>query len=203
MVEQGQGLFNIKLGRIWSRPERYFNERIMTKGLLNYLRILWNKGIRACGLATLAKVHVDTGMAAASMYKMAKDFKFLMAFRVKLAAKKRETRPGHTGLYGRWSSNNMASKSQTAGEILSEDFYTVSYGTVSKAVLKFKMEIKILQWWLHEGGNWSGGQHWNAMKAGKAAFEKAIHANWDAKKLKTEFKSWALKGLVIPHPEDE
>jgi len=201
-----QSLFNIKLGRIWTNPERYFNERIMTKGLHQYLTVLWKKAIKAYGIAMLSKVHVDTGMSAASMFKMAKDFKFLLQLRVVLATKKHETRSGHSGLYGRWASNNMAQKSETAGEILSENFYSVSYGTPSRAVLKFKVELTVFQWWLHENPQFlkypSGGM-WGALRTGEEAFHRAIKKNWNAEQLKTEFKNWALKGLITSHPEDE
>jgi hypothetical protein len=199
-----QSIFNIKLGRIWKRPQRAFNEKIMTKALLQALGRLWRHGLREAGTEMVNKVPVDTGMSVASMYKFAKDFKFLMALRTALGRKRHATRPGHKNLYGRWVTNNAIYKSEDVGRLdLSEDFYTVDYGTTKKAVLKFKMTITVFQWWLHESiSNWSGGKNLQLLEKFKRTFERSIEQNFSRYINQTEFKNWALRGVITPHKED-
>jgi len=161
--------------------------RSVTTRLFIDMKKLWKACTFSFLEAALDKIHVDTGMSAASLMPLAAKVQVRSQIEAQLAGMGTPTKPGHKTLYGRWASNNAEFKSRTLGEQLGKKSFALTYGDANNPIFSFDFEIAVFQLYLHETSeNWMnerGGrksQNWHAIEAGYFAFLKHFDDNVDS-----------------------
>lgn len=143
----------------------------------------------------LDRVHIDTGMSAASLQPLAAQVRLRTAVIETLRGY--GPKPGHKSASGSFVDNNAPFKSRALGERLGRAAYTLDFG--SPYVPKFKMtfEIPVLQFYLHEFGYARNNTFpWASLKNGQEKFERFIRKNWKKYIKPSDLKEWLLTGEI-------
>lgn len=162
--------FEIKVGRI-----KTLNPGVFTQALYNNIKELWVECAQQFLLATATQIHVDTGMSMASLLPLAKTVNLLL-----VVVPERDPRKGLTDISGLYRRHRF--KSMTEGEKAGKKAFTLTFGSAAQPVMRFRFEILIFQYLMHEFGlvpHTSGP--WNSVLAGETAFREHFQKNWNSR----------------------
>lgn len=133
----------------------------------NRLKSLWRDSVKAFILATVDKMHVDTGMSVASLAPLGAKVKLQSV--ILEMARGRGPRLGYTDISGAY--NPTQYKSIAHGKSLGSKAYQLEFGTPSEPNLLFIFDIVVFQHKFHE-------PTWDSIEAGKAAFLDYFNSNF-------------------------
>lgn len=113
-------------------------------------------------IETLAeRVHVDTGMSMASILPLAAEVGYDI-----IISPRREPRKGYTSFTSYFP---MMEKGPAEGANLGKDAFSITWGRPGRPEWRFRFEIKVYHWWLHEHGIVPPNEPWNALVLGRIA----------------------------------
>lgn len=163
--------------------------KAFTKALHTRMKRLWTGAtqefLRAIVEADV--IQVDTGMSKASLLPLSRAVRMLTTVRASINPKTAE-RKGYKDLPG-FSSGDV--KSMEMGELLGQQAYVLDFGSIYKLNLKFRFEIAVYQYHLHENGLVRGSGPWNSLIIGQNAFIDYIDKN--AAKAVPDLREWWFK----------
>lgn len=179
----------VKIKRRGRKPD----PATFTKAAHERMKKLFRDATKDFLIEVINNVEVDTGMSAASLTPLAANVGLKTALLKSIAGK--GPKRGHSGLVGKWASNNAQWKSKALGERLGEKAYEFDYGSAKAPIMRLVFEIVVFQYWLHELGipaKTSGP--WDSLEKGEQAFQAYVRKWW--KQYLPDISVWLIQGRI-------